>query len=254
MTTVTAHDITSGLHTLGLHAGDVALVHSSLSSFGHVEGGAEAVIDALLETVGPTGTILMPTLTGSEALSPDNPPVFDPRRSPCWVGRIPETFRQRPDAIRSLHATHSAAAIGREAVALTTEHLDSITPCDAHSPYGKLAQMPNGYILLLGVDHQRNTTMHHIEELVGVDYHIQPGFARAQVMLEGQTLVRHILLHRYGTARNFNVMEPALIERGIQQNGRIGQADVRLIHAGRMVEITAQALRLDPRLLCDPDG
>lgn len=251
MTTLTQHDITAGLRALGLETGQQVLVHSSLSSFGYVEGGADAVIDALLDTVGPGGTVLVPTLTGSESLSPQNPPVFDPANKPCWTGRIPETFRQRPGAIRSLHPTHSVAAIGADAHALTADHIDSLTPCDNLSPYAKLAQSGTGYILLIGVDHQSNTTMHHVEELAGVPYHMQPGLARARILVDGQEIVRHIMLHAYGSPRRFNIMEPLYLERGIQHSAHIGQAIVRLIHARRMVDITLQALRANARLLCE---
>lgn len=250
MNTVTRQDITSGLKELGLPDGACVLVHSSLSSFGHVEGGADAVIDALLETVGPAGTVLAPTLTGSEALSPAHPPVFDPQTSPCWTGRIPETFRQRPEAVRSLHPTHSTAAVGPDAAALTADHINSLTPCDDLSPYGKLAQLDNGYILLLGVDHQSNTTIHHIEEQAGAAYHMQPKLAPARIRVNGREIVRHILLHAYGTPRHFGVMEPVFMERGIQQTGRIGQAVVRLVRARPMVQVTVQALRASPRILC----
>ncbi len=249
MTTLTKQDIIAGLQTLGLGTGQSVLVHSSLSSFGHAEGGADTVIDALLETVGASGTVLVPTLTGSESLSPDNPPVFDPVNTPCWTGRIPETFRQRPGAIRSLHPTHSVAAIGADAQALTADHIDSLTPCDNLSPYAKLAQSDNGYILLIGVNHQSNTTMHHVEELVGVQYHMQPGLARARIRVDGQEIVRHVMLHAYGNPRHFNIMEPLYLERGIQRSGQIGQGALRLIHARRMVEITAQALRANHHLL-----
>lgn len=249
MTTLTKQDIIAGLQTLGLGTGQSVLVHSSLSSFGHVEGGADTVIDALQETVGSSGTVLVPTLTGSESLSPDNPPVFDPVNTPCWTGRIPETFRQRSGAIRSLHPTHSVAAIGADAQALTADHIDSLTPCDNLSPYAKLAQSDNGYILLIGVNHQSNTTMHHVEELVGVQYHMQPGLARARIRVDGQEIVRHVMLHAYGNPRHFNIMEPLYLERGIQRSGQIGQAALRLIHARRMVEITAQALRANHHLL-----
>jgi len=86
------------------------LVHSSLSSLGCVEGGADAVIDALLDVLGPGGTLVVPTLTGTESLSAENPPRYDPDATPCWTGRVPETLRRRPGAMRSLHPTHSVAA------------------------------------------------------------------------------------------------------------------------------------------------
>ena len=248
--TITQADIVRGLRELGLRPGHQVLAHSSLRSLGYVEGGADAVINALLEAVCPGGTVLVPTLTGSEALSPANPPVFDPRRTPCWTGRIPETFRQRPDALRSLHPTHSAAAIGADARALTEDHLNSLTPCDELSPYGKLARCQDGYILLIGVDHEVSTALHHVEEVAGVDYHMQPAFARATIVVDGQAIYRHVLLHRYGTPRHFGAMEPIWIEQGIQRQGTIGRATVRLVHVPRMVETTLRCLRVNRRLLC----
>jgi aminoglycoside 3-N-acetyltransferase len=193
---------------------------------------------------------MVPTLTGNEALSPENPPRFDPLHTRCWTGRIPETFRKRPNATRSIHPTHSVAAIGAAADQLTRDHIYSITPCDQLSPYGKLAQRENSYILLLGVDHNANTTMHHVEEIVGVNYHIQKGFAEAILILEHETITRHYLLHRYGTERDFNVMDVLFSERGIQRATRIGAADIRLIAVKPMVQLVIQCLRADPYILC----
>jgi aminoglycoside 3-N-acetyltransferase len=249
MPSVTQSDIATGLRKLGLYTGCNVLVHSSLSSFGHVEGGADAVIDALLEVVGESGTVIVPTLTGSERLNADNPPIFDPINSACWTGRIPETLRQRFNAIRSLHPTHSVAAIGAHAVTLTQDHIDSATPCDALSPYGKLPTLPDSFILLIGVSHHSNTTFHHVEEVAGVDYHIQPGFAKATILAGGREITRHIMLHAYGSLRNFNIMETLYLERGIQQNGMIGNATLCLINARKMVDLTIQCLRADKRIL-----
>ena len=116
MVSVSRSDITSGLKQVGLACGSKVLVHSSLSSFGYVEGGADTVIDALVETVGSGGTVLVPTLTGNETLSAANPPEFDPQHTRCWTGLVPETFRKRPNAVRSIHPTHSVSAIGADAI------------------------------------------------------------------------------------------------------------------------------------------
>jgi aminoglycoside 3-N-acetyltransferase len=142
------------------------------------------------------------------------------------------------------------SAIGAEADALTRDHADSVTPCDELSPYGGLAQCEDGYILFIGVDHEVNTTLHHVEEVAGVDYHMQEAFARAAIVVDGKEIHRHILLHRYGTPRDFPAIEPLLEERGIQVRARIGDAEIRLVHAKRMVQTVLHCLRANPRLLC----
>ncbi|MBN2470456.1 MAG: AAC(3) family N-acetyltransferase [Anaerolineae bacterium] len=247
---LTQADLTADLRALGIRPGMLLLVHSSLSSLGHVTGGAETVIAALLEALGPEGTLLAPTLTGTEQDSPANPPAFDPLRSPAWTGIIPETLRQRPDAIRSLHPTHSAAAIGPQARALTGDHLNSLTPCDALSPYGRLTAREEGAILLLGVTHAANTTLHAVEEAAASPYHMQPEPARCTLALPEGTLARHYLLHSWDTPRRFDVIEPLLLERGIQRNGQVGAAVARLVSARSMFALVLQALRASPRLLC----
>ncbi len=249
-TPITHKLLAARLAKLDLSAGHVVLVHSALSRFGWVQGGAEAVIDALLMVVGASGTVLMPTLTGEPTHDPEHPPVFDVERTPCWTGRIPETFRQRPAAVRSVHPTHSVAALGALAEELTQAHIHSVTPCDDLSPYGKLAHRDDGYILLLGVGHEANTTLHHVEERVGVDYHVQSTPTLCTLRFEGQRAQHHYFLHRWDTPRHFDIVEPLLTERAIQRIAQIGQATVRLVAARAMAECVAQCLRANPRFLC----
>jgi len=98
---ITKEEIKDGLKRLGIKPGYILLVHSSLSSMGYVEGGADTVIDALLEVVGREGTIVMPTYSTGEA--GEFYDAYDPQSTPVWTGRIPEVFRQREGAVRSLH-------------------------------------------------------------------------------------------------------------------------------------------------------
>lgn len=243
--------LTADLRTLGVRPGMLLLVHSSLRSLGPVEGGAQTVIAALLDALGPDGTLLVPTLTATADDSSASPPTFDPLHSPGWAGIIPETLRQRPDAIRSLHPTHSAAAIGPEAAALTRNHIDSLTPCDALSPYGKLAAREEGAILLLGVTHAANTILHAVEEAAASPYHMQPEPVRCTLILPGETLTRHYLLHSWETPRRFDAIEPFLLERGIQRQGQVGAAAARLVAARPMFALALQALRANSQLLCE---
>ncbi len=246
---VTKRQIITSLKNLGLKAGDTALVHSSLSRFGIVTGGVDTVIDAVLEAVAPDGTIMVPTLTGSEKLSPDNPPVFDVRTTPCWTGKIPETFRRREAAIRSLHPTHSVSAIGVKAKYFTQGHENCMTPCGLNSPYHKLAKS-NGYVLMLGVDLECCTLFHTAEELAEVDYVNQKDFVIATVK-DYQGIERKIKLkiHKYGDERDFTKMEKMLMERGILKKGESGNAEIRLIKAGDFLSLAIDILKQNPRYL-----
>jgi aminoglycoside 3-N-acetyltransferase len=243
------HQICSALKNLGLPNGASVMVHSSLRSFGWVNGGAQTVIEALLHSVGPQGNVLMPTLTGSPALNAANPPRFDVRTTPCWTGRIPETFRQMPDALRSLHPTHSVAIIGPQKHNLTRDHQLSPTPCGKETPYYRLAER-DGYVLLFGVDLECVTLFHTVEELAGVPYHMQPALVDAVVIdWEGNEKTYRIGIHQYGTPRNFSIMEPRLKDAGVLKKGRVLESTTRLIRARPLVGLTLDALRHDPLLL-----
>src|SRR5713226_1133799 len=136
---VTRAMIEAGLRDLGLGPGNIVVAHSALRSFGWVEGGEDAVIDALLAVIEPTGTLCMPALSYGD-YGPDHPPpLFDPRTTPGIVGRIPERFRQRLGVRRSLHPTHSITAIGARAEEILRDHDLSLTPCGPESPWGRIA-------------------------------------------------------------------------------------------------------------------
>ena len=73
-------DLLNTFESIGIRKGDTLLVHSSLSSFGYVEGGTQTVIEALLASVGISGNVFVPTLTGKPSDGPTNPPVFDVKK------------------------------------------------------------------------------------------------------------------------------------------------------------------------------
>lgn len=243
---VGAAALRAGLTGVGLRAGHHVLVHSSLSAIGWVDGGAAAVVDALLEVVGPTGTVAVPTLTGTPDDGPGRELVLDVDRTPGWTGAIPEELRRRPAATRSGHPTHSVAAIGAAAARLTAGHEECLTPCGTGSPYARLAADPDGVVLLLGCDHESNTTLHHVEELAGVPYHLQPDLVRAVVRFADRAQERDYWLHDWGTPRRFTAIEPLLVQRGLQTTGVVGAATARLVPAGPLVSLGLDALRADP--------
>ncbi|MEN6548905.1 MAG: AAC(3) family N-acetyltransferase [Armatimonadia bacterium] len=244
-TLVTKQMVLDGLLELGLREGDVVFAHGSLSRFGFVEGGEETVIQALLEAVGPTGTLAMPGFTFQLNTEPE--PVFDVLNTPCWVGRIYETFRTRYAAYRSHHCTHSVCAVGRRARELTATH--SLTPCGATSPFPKLAHW-HGKILFMGVSLNCNTTFHAVEEqenLFYMEFRDLPG--ATIVDEEGCQRPLPTRVHRPLRSYDFNRMDEPLTRERIQQQRLVGDAIARCVQAGPMFDYAVEAVRRDPEAL-----
>lgn len=152
-------DIAASVRAVGIRPGDVVMVHSSLSQFGTVENGADAVIDALMEVVTPGGVLAMPTFTRTSVGESD--PPFNPLISSACTGAIPDAFWRRAGVLRSSHPTHSIAAWGDRA----EEFLRTKDPADTfdrRGPWGKLLDW-NGKILLFGETMGANTYMHALE-------------------------------------------------------------------------------------------
>lgn len=251
---VTRTDIGLGLKQGGIKSGDTVLVHSSLRSFGFVEGGADTVIQAFLDVLGEEGTLVLPELTGKYTDSPACPPVFDVLESACWTGRIPETGRKNPKARRSLHPTHSVSAIGGRRDELVSGHENGRSPCDEMSPYYKNCNW-KGYILLIGVDQESNTTIHCCEEIAGVPYHLQKEITEVEITGydKEKLIVRNYLHDWYKPATDFMHLDPFLEEKGIMRKIKIGASNIRLIDAAGMLEETVSLLRKDPMFLVKHD-
>lgn len=242
--TVTHADLLQGLAQLGLESADTVLVHSSMKSFGHVDGGPDTVIDALLEALGPRGCLVMPTLTMGAA---ENPVVYDVRQSPSNAGLITEVFRQRPEALRSRHPLSSGAAMGQAADELTRYHLD--TPADLLSPYGQV-YLRGGWCLFLGAPWNSNTMFHVAEELVQAPYLSFAQFHNAQMIdTDGQKHVvtfRRYNCYQSGVIRDLDAMAPHYEKSGIVRHGRIGASNCRLILARDIVDVSTDLLRRNP--------
>ncbi len=237
---VSQADILSGLRDLGLGEGDTVLTHSSLKSFGNVEGGADAVIDALVECVGPRGCVVVPTLTLG---SSESPVRFDVANSPSTSGLVTETLRKRPEARRSLHPTSSAAAIGWAADELTRHHLD--TPCGLVSPYGQV-YLRGGWCLFMGATWGSNTMFHVAEEIAGLEYLRYATFPDAR-LIDETGVERVVTFRRYncyqtGVKRDLVAMGPRFEAAGAARRGRIGPSECMLIRARDVIDISLKAL------------
>ena len=163
---------------LGLERGDVAIVHTSLSSLGYVVGAQHTVIDALLDALGPEGTLVMPAQSPDltdpatwrfPAVPPDwveairdEQPAYDPDRTPTWrLGVVAELFRTWPGVGRSAHPVCSFSATGPVAGFILEPHaLDD--PFGEDSPLARLYAL-NARIVLLGTGWQVCTALHLAE-------------------------------------------------------------------------------------------
>jgi aminoglycoside 3-N-acetyltransferase len=159
---VTSQDIITGLRQLGLTSGSGVMVHSSLKSFGQVDGGAGTVIAALMEVITPSGALLMPSFNHDVPFREGGPGYYDPNETPTINGAIPDLFWRLPDVHRSLDPTHPIAAWGQNSRRVTQFHHRTLT-MGPDSPLGLLCA-GDGLGLLLGVDYSVNT-FHHVVEM-----------------------------------------------------------------------------------------
>lgn len=172
---VLKQDIADALSAVGVQKGQALMVHTSLSSLGFVCGGAQVVIEALLEAVGTEGTVMMPTQswknldpsTGVYWQEPqewwqairDNLPAYDKDITPTnTMGAVAEMFRTWRGTLRSDHPARSVAAWGKYAEYLTERH-DLSNIFGDGSPIGRLYDL-DGWVLLFGVGYNKNTSLH----------------------------------------------------------------------------------------------
>ncbi len=176
---VTLSGLVQDLLSLGVHTGMTLLVHSSLSALGWVCGGPATVILALEAVLGPEGTLVMPTHTSDnsdpahwcnppvpeswwEIIRAEMPPYLPDLTRTCGMGVIAETFRSQQGTRRSTHPQTSFAARGPQAERILQPHLLS-SPLGEGSPLARLYEL-DASILLLGVGHDSNTSLHLAEE------------------------------------------------------------------------------------------
>ena len=212
---------------LGVPRGGLLMVHSSLRSLGHVADGAPTVIDALLQALGPDGTLVLPTFTYPVARDPGF--VFDPLRTPSLMGAISDAGRRHPSAQRSLHLQHSIAAIGPLAETIVTAGGESAW--DAGSPMCKVRDH-DGLYLLLGVPYQNLTAVHLSEVELQVPYRRPVRNERTMRRRDG-SLVPFASIgcppQPGHPGSDFNRLGQRMEDAGLVRVGEVGNAVARLL-------------------------
>ena len=246
MNALTHEQMTVELDALGLASGQVVFVHSALSSLGHAQGGADAVVDAFLEVVGAKGTLVVPTFTFTHGSLDD--PIFDLRTDRSEVGAISEAVRRRPGAQRSCHLLHSVAALGAQAEAICAVHGPSAWAADG--PFWQLAER-EAKIVLLGVPYLRCTWFHVIEQLAQVPYRefVEKVAWLATANGSVQPLPTRIYRPKAGFADNdFNKLGALLEEAGRVQVRAVGNAIARSFAVRDALTLGIESYRRDPLL------
>jgi aminoglycoside N3'-acetyltransferase len=224
------------LRALGVGEGDVLLVHTSFRAVRPVEGGPAELVAALREAVGPGGTLVMPSWGG------DDDRVFNPAATPADadLGVVADTFWRLPGVRRSAHPFAFAAA-GPAAERVVGDPLP-LPPHGPASPVGRVHEL-DGQVLLLGVGHDANTTLHLAEVLGGAPYRTPKHCTVAGP--DGRP-VRVDYGENDSCCARFALADGWLRAAGRQREGPVGRAHARLARSRDVVDAARAALAGDP--------
>ena len=255
---VAIDDVRSGIRSLGL-SGKPLCVHSSLGSFGRVEGGAHTVVRGLLDE---ECTLLVPTFlsmayevpppagiqlarNGLDGMTPGRP--MPPERGYTQasreidpsMGAIPLKVLAMDDHVRSSHPIRSFTAIGPRAADLTSDE----GPPQLFGPLEALASV-DGFLLLMGVELDRATVLHLAEQEAGRRMFVRWASGPRARILEVET---------GGCSDGFNRLAPVLAP--LERSVRVGQSLWRAYPLGKLLEVASSAIRADPTLThCSNDN
>ncbi len=240
-------ELKTGLAKLGLGK-SLVIAHASLKAFGHIEGGAETMLEALLDSV---RGVIMPTFTYKTMLPDVGPPrngitygseadlnkmaeAYHPDMpADKMMGTLPETLRKHPKAKRSMHPIQSFAGVRADAI------LNSQTIYNPLAPIGALAER-DGWVLLLGVDQRVNTSIHYAEKLGGRMQFIRWALLQDRVVeCPGFP----------GDSEGFEALAPD-VEK-YTRRVEIGNALVQAVHLNSLIKVVVDQLNKNPfALLC----
>ncbi len=231
-----------GFREIGVRGGDALFFHSSLKSFGWVDGGADTIIDSALAAVGVGGTVVVPTfvqkVNGESATYQRRRRAWNIETSPSGVGYITEVFRKRPGAVRSDHCCDSLAAIGAEAETAMAGHKHADprpSPWDEKafghgSPWDWLVDR-NAVYLLMGVGFKVCSLFHYTQALwVGSTYNTQ----REDLMWP---------------KFNFAVMGRRVRTAGLVRQTSVGPSTWQAFRVAPCVEAVLRILEAEPSLI-----
>jgi len=236
-------DVASQLRALGVEPGGVLLVHTSFRAIRPIEGGPQGLIEALRLALGPQGTLVMPSWTG------DDETPFDPETTSAAedLGATADLFWRQPGVVRSDHL-QAFAAIGPRAEVIVKTALP-LPPHTPDSPAGRVHAL-DGQVLLLGVGHDADTSLHVAELIAKVPY----GIPRHCTVMQDGRAMRVDYLENDHCCQRFALADGWLRARGLQAEGSVGHGTARLFRARDVVHLAVDELRRDPLLFLHGAG
>lgn len=245
---VNREDIKKSAVDLGIKNGDTVIVHSSYKSFGGVEGGADAVVGGLSDALGEDGTLVFPTLCQK-----DWEHVYENWHldAPSDVGYLTNYFRKLPGAKRSNQATHSVAAMGKNADYLTKTHGESglrygifgDTPFAADSPWQKMYEM-DAKMVFIGVSLTK-CTMRHLTEYIFVEECLNLISTRPDFEEMKEKLFAYHKWEQKGiwVGIDSEYIEDILRKKNHVSSVMCGDAEIKMVSAKEFVETGLDLLR-----------
>ena len=248
---VTKQDVFSMLEGIGVHPCDKVTIHTSLKAIGEIEGGAEGLLDALREYL-CDGLLLVPTHTWLGLVQRD---YYDRAETEPCIGVFPKVAAFHPDAVRSLHPSHSVAVFGKDAAAYVAQEktFTSGTPTD-----GCLSRLyeEHGKILLVGVGFESNTYLHAVEERLQISDRMSEKTVTVGMKDEAGE-IKKVPFHGYAVkgltysiSVHYPVLEKPFFHMGALNYGELGNAKVICCDAYKTTEAYAYLYSKMQRDLC----
>ena len=231
-------ELIRALRSLGVERGDALMVHSSFNSASGFTGSPSAVIDALIEVVGPEGHLLMVSMSylSSTYAYLQQGKIFDVRTTASQMGILSETFRRRSGVLRSQHPTHPILAFGPKATWLVGDHEKCLYPCGLGTPFDKLAQL-GGKVLFFNVSVFNFTFFHYLEERIKerLDFPLffSEPFEVPFIDFEGNRRVMHTYVYSFEAIpirrRRLQILKDELDKENLIGVKRVGNSHLQLI-------------------------
>ena len=256
-------DIEKALRAAGIGEGDTVMLHSSVSAFGHIIGGANTIIEAFLNVIGKEGTLMAPAFTrpymyfeGAYQRQRNFRPFRPDNIKGISTGTIPKVMLSEYGAKRSAHATHSWCAIGKNAEYCVSAHKLLDTPCGDNNPMEKALGL-GGKIVFFGCGVSSNTFIHYLEDRANSNF-LENAFIK--IVREDGKLVSELMRNHLPGCRDFYGKKTPVCkfytraqEKGLEiKRETVGAGDIYAMDMKEVYRIGTELFKEDPDVtLCD---